>query len=182
MIITISGRPGSGKSVVAKTLAKKLKVPHYSTGDFMRGLAQRRGRSLMELTEQARRDGGRIDRLLDNYQRQLGKEKKQFVIDARLGFYFIPQSIKIFLEVEQDVAAERVFRQHRDGVERLCTLAQAKKELKKRTDAERERYRRYYGVDYIQKRNYDFVVDTTQLTIAQVVGKIMRFLKKKRSK
>lgn len=179
VIITISGRPGSGKSAVAKALAKKLKLKRYCTGEFMRALAQKRRMTLMELTEEARHDGGKIDRMLDAYQVRLGKTKKCFVIDGRLGFHFIPHSIKMFLEVNPDVAARRIFRQKRGGVEQLATLAEARLELKKRTEAEQERYKKYYGVDYLQKKNYDLAIDTTRQSVDGVVKRILGFLKKK---
>ena len=50
MVITISGEPGAGKSTTAKLLAKKLSCKHYSTGDFMRDMAEERKISLLELT------------------------------------------------------------------------------------------------------------------------------------
>lgn len=179
MIITISGRPGSGKSVVAKALAKRLKLKRYSTGELMRKMAKQRGVSLMTLTQKARRDGGKIDRTLDSYQVRLGKTKKNFVIDGRLGFHFIPHSIRIFLDVSPLVAAQRITQQQRGGVEKLRTLAEAKKELKKRTDAERERYKKYYKVDYLNKKNYDLAIDTTRRSIDDVVKQILVFLKRK---
>ena len=40
MIITLSGNVASGKSTVGKALAEKLKLKHYSTGDFMRKIAK----------------------------------------------------------------------------------------------------------------------------------------------
>lgn len=43
MIIIVSGMPGSGKSTVAKYLAKKLKLRHASAGDAMRIIAKSRG-------------------------------------------------------------------------------------------------------------------------------------------
>ena len=36
MKITISGKAGSGKSTIARGLAKKLELKHYSIGDLMR--------------------------------------------------------------------------------------------------------------------------------------------------
>lgn len=178
-IITISGRPGSGKSVVAKALAKKLKLKHYSTGELMRKMARQRGMTLMALTQKARRDNGKIDRMLDEYQVQLGKTKKNFVIDGRLGFYFIPHSIKMFLDVSPLVAAQRIAKQRRGGVEKLRTLAEAQRELKRRTEAEQERYKKYYGADYMQKKNYDLAIDTTRQSVDGVVKRILGFLKKK---
>ncbi len=56
MIITISGKAGSGKSTIAKQLAKKLGLKHYSTGDFMRQMAKDKGVSLLELSRIAEKD------------------------------------------------------------------------------------------------------------------------------
>ena len=43
MKITLCGRIGSGKSVIAKALAKDLNLKHYSTGDLMREIAKEKG-------------------------------------------------------------------------------------------------------------------------------------------
>ncbi len=179
IIITISGRPGSGKSVVAKELAKKLSLDHFSTGDFMRDMAAKRGMTLLELSKEAQSDGGKIDKILDDRLAKLGKTKHGFVMDARLGFHFIPHSIRVFLDVNPDIAAKRIFDARRGGVEISKTLAEAKKEIQKRTAIERKRYKKYYGVDYLVKKNYDLVVDTNKSNVKQVVEKIIKFLKNK---
>src|SRR3989338_7586745 len=101
MIITIAGTPGAGKSSVAKLVAKKLKLKHYSTGDYMRQIALKRNISLMELSKIAEKDKT-IDKELDNWQIKSGKTKDNFVIDSRLGFYFIPHSIKVLLLADFD--------------------------------------------------------------------------------
>ena len=41
MIITITGLPGSGKTSVAKHLAKHLHIKHYSMGDLFRKIAHK---------------------------------------------------------------------------------------------------------------------------------------------
>jgi CMP/dCMP kinase len=181
MIITISGRPGSGKSAVAKVLAKKLSLAHFSTGDFMREMAAKQGMSLLELSKKAQNDGGKIDTILDDRLTKLGKTKDNFVMDARLGFHFIPHSIRVFLDVDPDIAAARVFKQKRGGVEKAASksLAEAKKEIQKRTQIERKRYKKYYGVDYLLKKNYDLVVDTNKLSVAQVASRLEEFMKNK---
>ena len=51
MIITISGKPGSGKSTIAKILAEKLKLKHYSAGDFRREKAKKLCLSLEEFNK-----------------------------------------------------------------------------------------------------------------------------------
>ena len=91
MIITISGIAGSGKSTVAKLLAKKLNYKHYSIGDFMREIAKQRKTTLLELSKEAEKDSS-IDKELDQKQIELGKTQDNFVIDSRLGFHFIKNS------------------------------------------------------------------------------------------
>ena len=48
MIIAISGKAGSGKSTVAKLLASKLRLRHYSIGDLMREMAKEKERQMLE--------------------------------------------------------------------------------------------------------------------------------------
>lgn len=172
MIITISGRPGSGKSTVAKEAAKKLHLKHYSMGDFQREIAKKRGISMAELSRVEEKDRS-IDEEVDRRQKELGKKEDNFVIDSRLGFHFIPNSIKIFLDVDFDVGAERIFSQKRRE-EKFATLEDAKKEIKRRVDSERKRYREYYGVDHYDMKNYDFVVDTTKRDVEGVVKEIIK--------
>jgi cytidylate kinase len=42
-----------------------------------------------------------------------------------------------------------------------------------------ERYEKYYKLDFQDKKHYDLVVDTTDLTPEQVVGRILRAVKRK---
>ena len=51
MIITISGKPGSGKSTVAKIIAAKLGLNKYSIGDLRGKMALDRGITIDELNE-----------------------------------------------------------------------------------------------------------------------------------
>ena len=55
MIIVLGGRAGSGKSTIAKEVAKKLGYKHYSMGDLQRNIAKEKGISLLELGKLQRR-------------------------------------------------------------------------------------------------------------------------------
>lgn len=177
MIITISGKPGSGKSTVAKEIAKRLHLKHYSMGDFQREIAERRCVSITELGRLEEKDKS-IDEEVDRRQKELGKKEDNFVIDSRMGFHFIPNSIRIFLDVEFDVGAERIFGQKRRE-EKFANLEDAKKELKRRVESERKRYREYYGVDHYDMKKYDFAVDTTDKDVEGVVKEIIKEIKSK---
>jgi CMP/dCMP kinase len=75
----------------------------------MRDMASERNIPLLELAKEAESDGGIIDHILDDRQKNIGEVEDNFIIDGRLSFHFIPQGTKIFLEVESHEAARRVF-------------------------------------------------------------------------
>lgn len=172
MIITISGIAGSGKSTMAKLLAEKLNYKHYSVGDFMREMAKERNLTLLELSKKAETDKT-IDKELDKKQIELGKKEDNFVIDSRLGFHFIPNSKKIFLEVDLNEAAKRIFREKRQH-EQYKDIQESIEKIKTRIKSEDKRYREYYNMDYHDKKNYDLVIDTTNITVEQVLNKILK--------
>ncbi len=178
MIITISGTPGSGKSTIAKMLAKRLGFNHYSAGDFMRAMAVERGITLEELTRIALSDRS-IDDVIDKRTVELAKKEDNFVIDSRLGWKFIPNAVKILLTIKPEVAAKRVFAQRRSDEKENTTLEKTKENMQNRLRAEIKRYHDLYKVDYTDAKNHDFVVDTSCLTPEQIIDRIMAFLRKK---
>jgi len=183
MIIAISGKPGSGKSTVAKELAKRLGIKHYSTGDFMRKLAAERGMSLIELSKIAEKDFS-IDDAIDSWLRKLAKQENDFVVDSRLAFHFIPDAVKIYLDVNLNIAAKRIFSGpvRETETKKIGNVETLKEELKQRMESERKRYMKYYGVDIDDKSNYDLVIDTSNISAEEVVEKIIQFLEERKKK
>lgn len=175
MIVAISGRPGSGKSTVARALARRLDVRHVSAGDFMREMAAERGISVLELSRIAEHDE-RIDREIDVRSAELGRSGESFVIDSRLAWHFIDTSIKVFLDVSLDVAARRIYGDERGSEQENVDLDATKRSTGDRAASEALRYRTYYGIDYLDADNYDLVVDTSELDVHEVVDRIASFL------
>lgn len=178
MRIAISGKAGSGKSTVAKLLAEKLRLKHYSIGDLMRATAAEKGISLLELNALAEKDKS-IDFELDGKLKELGRAKDNFVVDGRLTAFFIPNAeARILLDADDEVRAKRILK---DKVrsETGTSLRETMASIKEREKSERVRYKKYYGVDYTGKKLYNLVLDTTKLTPDQVVRKIISFVKTK---
>lgn len=179
--ITISGEAGSGKSTVADIIANKLKIKRHSTGDYMRTMAAARGVTIIELNKIGETDPS-IDRELDDWQKKLEKKKDEaFVLDSRLGYHFISSSIKIFLEADISVRAERIYNDQR-LVEENTTLKKTIENIKKRQQLERERYKEKYGIDYLDFSKYDLVLDTTKMSPKEVAERIILFVTKKQEK
>ena len=176
MIVTISGKAGSGKSTAAKLLAKRLGFRHYSIGDLMRKMALERGMTLAEFNRLGEKEDF-TDKEVDEYQRELGKKEDNFVIDGRLSFHFIPHSFKIFITADLNTRTERVYKDE-SRHENLKGLEDAKKALVERNKSDLMRYQKYYGID-IEKEKYDLVIDNLNKPPERVVDEIIRFLEKK---
>ncbi|MFH0804989.1 MAG: AAA family ATPase, partial [Patescibacteria group bacterium] len=108
MIITISGKPGSGKSTVAERLAAALGYRRYYVGAMRREAARKRGMTLAEFNTLGETDH-RTDTEFDEQVRQLGQREDNFIIEGRVAFKFIPQSLKVFVDVDEAEGARRIW-------------------------------------------------------------------------
>jgi len=173
-LTTISGVPGSGKSSVSKLLAKKLKYNYFSIGTIMRELAKKKDLSIVELSILAEKDKN-IDLELDEIQKGYS-EMDDFVMDSRLGFYFISDSFKVFLTCPLKIAAERIFKDPRED-EKYNDLNDAINKIKLRRKSEKKRYLKAYGIDYTDPKYYDLLIDTSDKSVEDVANIILSFLR-----
>ena len=183
MIISFAGWPGSGKSTIAKRIAAELGWPYYSMGQLRREASKRRGMTLEEYNQLAMTDIS-TDLEVDEYQTKLGKEEDNFVIDGRTSWHFIPKSYKIFLAVDPQVGAERIFQElqqadNRNEGHNLDTVEAVLNSNYERVNNDRQRYLQYFGIDVYDLANYDEVVDTTNLTIDEVLAKVRALVKER---
>ncbi len=176
MIITIGGQAGSGKSSVGELLAKKLGYKYWSMGDIRREMARKRGLTLREFNKLGEREDF-TDKEVDEFQRGLGK-KDNLVINGRTSYYFIPDSVKVFLVADLDERARRVFRDRDRQNETFRDLEDVKEKIVERDESDERRYRRIYGIVVHDEKNYDYVVDTSNISVEQVVEKIIELLKR----
>jgi cytidylate kinase len=168
MIISISGDPGSGKSTIGRMLAEKLNWPRYYVGELRRKAAADRGMTLEEYNKLGERDP-RTDTEVDRWQEELGKKEDNFIIEGRTSWYFIPQSLKIFLKVDPRIAAERMMGQLAAGKrkkesQKFATVKEIMEVNKKRVESDKKRYKKYYNINAYDTNNFDIVIDTTEQT------------------
>ena len=174
--------PGSGKSTVAKQLAEKLGWPRYYIGGLRREVARKKGMTLEEYNKLGEIDPT-TDKEVDEMQKKLGQEKNNFIIEGRTSFYFIPHALKIFIDVEEKEGAKRIWNDlqqnnKRNEAKNIKSVEDVLKLNRKRIKSDKKRYQKYYGFDAYDKKYYDYVIDSTNLTAEEKFDKIYKIVKK----
>jgi cytidylate kinase len=165
-IITISGKPGSGKSSTADKVAEMLGYTRHSSGDMVRKILAQKHMTLAEYNAQAEQDHN-LDDLVDQELREL-RNHNDIVVDSRLGFYWMPESFKVYLDLDMDVATARIYsdatsNQGRSGTgEGISSLAEVTTQVRARMADEQSRFKALYHVDPYGLEHFDLIVDTSR--------------------
>ena len=165
-IITLSGKPGSGKSSTADKVAELLGYTPHSSGDMVRKVLAKNKMTLEEYNDQAETNHD-LDTQIDDELRHL-REKNDIVVDSRLGFYWIPESFKVYLDLDLDTATARIFKDavtnsaRSSVVTSSTSLYDVSRQVKERMLNEQSRFRQLYGVDPFNKNHFDLVIDTSR--------------------
>lgn len=174
MIITITGKPCSGKGTVGKYISKNYNFEYMCTGDMMRAMAKDLGyKDLVEF--QNSKDVKDVDKTIDSNTKQIGIERinDNIIFDSRLAWHFIPNSFKVFIDIDIDTATERLMGANREN-ENFANKEDAKKSLMDRWTVENTRYKKIYGVDNTHMENYDLVISSKNKTPEEIGDQIMR--------
>lgn len=174
MLISITGRLGSGKSTVCNILKDRYGFEIFSTGTINREYARRLGITTLELNKRLNDDPS-LDHEIDGTVTKLSEERKddKLIFDSRMAWHFAKDTFKIFLTIDAMEAAKRVMLNQRGAEEHYDTVEEACEKLVERSRVERDRFVDIYGVDYYDYNNFNIIVDTTSRTPEEVVAIIM---------
>jgi len=165
-IITLSGKPGSGKSSTSDKVAEMLGYARYSSGDFVRQMIKKKKITLDAFNKMAATNHT-LDDEIDEKLREL-REQKDIVVDSRLGFYWIPESFKVYLDLDMDVATARIYKDAIDNAGRGAgaglanSIGDVQKQVQARLNNETRRFKAMYGVDPYKSSNFDLVINTSR--------------------
>lgn len=176
--ISITGDLGSGKSTVCRYLNINFGLTVYSIGLIQRSLAEKYNMDICAFNKYMETHP-EIDEEIDTELARIGRKDEDMVLDSRMAWHFVPDSFKVYLTVQLDEAAVRIMRDRRGAVESYANLEEAKKRLIERKKSENFRYITKYGVDCSNLKNYDLVIDATNISAEAVAAAIMSNLKQK---
>jgi CMP/dCMP kinase len=182
MIITITGTPGSGKTSVAKELAKRLNMKYYSAGDIFEKIAGEKGLLVDELVS----CDDETDHEVDGFLKKLGKTQDNIIVEGKAACIMIPGSFKILVTVDWREGVRRIFEDkktklHRTDEQDYSSIEEAQKILRARLNRLVSKFKRLYGIEnFLDPSHFDFVLDTTDSPgPAQNADKIMEEMRKR---
>lgn len=175
-IITIAGRPGSGKSTSSKAIATQLGYQHFSSGDLFRAIGKERGIDINQANILAEKEK-EIDQLVDQRLRDIGMNDDKKVIDSRLAWHWIPNSFKVYLDLDLEAAAVRILKsmdtERRENEHIPDDPRKYASLLQERLDSETRRYKSLYDINPYEHDNYDLVIDTAANSPDEVIQQIL---------
>lgn len=184
MIITITGMPCSGKSTVSEIFAQKHGFEMLDMGQLFKAEAARLGLSSAQFSAYRTKDP-KFDIKMDKNLIPLGKKRKDdnLIISSRVAWHFIPNSFKVFVDINEDVMVQRLLDSNRTGKEQYSSQKAARDALMQRMNDDANVYKNTYGIDIMDKSNYDFVLNTSYNTPEELADilwqEYQNFLKKR---
>ncbi len=173
MLITIWWKAWSGKWTVSKLLAEKLNYEIVSIWDMKRKLAAEMWINIIEFNKMwdDPEKSAEFDLKYEEYQKSL-KLSSDIILDSRLWFYAQPHAFKILLDVDEEVAWERIFKAERD-TDKHASKKHAIEQVKERNSSDEGRYKKLYNVDLWNPNNYNLVIDTSERSPEEVLQIIL---------
>ena len=171
--ITISGTPGSGKTTIAKLLAKKLGLKYVYSGKIFREMAEKHHMSLEEFGIYCERHSD-IDKQLDDHQLKILK-RGNVIAEGRIAGWIAHrnniQALKVMLTADIETRAKRIVKREEGDIEKR------RQEILTRERSEAARYKKYYNINVMDMSIYDMVIDSADKTPEEIVDIIIKKIK-----
>ena len=164
MIITVTGKPYSGKSVTIDYMEKEYGFDVVHVGELYRQYGMQKNMDVLQLNKSGDYNA---DYYVDNAQIEIAKQRKddEIIFDGRMSWHLLPESFKVFLDVCEDIQAKRLLGSKRASENTNVSFEEAKVLANERWNVENERYRKLYNCDNLNLSNYDYVLDTSDSVI-----------------
>jgi cytidylate kinase len=172
IVVCISGMAGTGKSTLAKKLARKYKLRYYSGGDALKELAKDEGyntssRGWWESPEglsflEKREKNLKFDKAVDDKLLKYAQQEN-VLLDSWAMPWLLKTGFKIWLSASEEKRAERIAK--RDKI----TVKEALQVLKEKEARTKAIYKKLYGFRLGEDfEPFNLVLDTDNLDAGEV--------------
>ncbi len=177
MIITISGYPGAGKTIVRELLSEQLCYKSFYAGDIFRAMQNKQNGERIEKLYKELEQFPMIERAVDERQERLMRMHDNYILEGRLAAFLAPDvpKVRILLTVW---AYEGARRQHQRKENCNKSITELIKVTRERIALERERYQKLYRIpDHLNQKCFDITIDTTKPSPQEITIVILEKLK-----
>lgn len=170
MRILLSGLSGTGSTTAAKRIAADLELHYIYGGAIFRRRAQELGIPLEDLVKSLEEDPEK-EREVDNRLLEAGCQDDVLIESRTIGWLFprdVP-ALRIWLTCDLDERLRRVEDRENHPRSRVNLLV--------RESSDNRRYRALYGIEPEDFSPFDLVLDTTNLSVDEVVRRVEVFVR-----
>ena len=165
--VTIFGLAGTGTTSVGELVAENFGYTFLSSGNLFREKSVELGIEVSKL-EKICLINPKYDFELDEYISKFGRANNNFVVESRLAYHFIPDSIKIKLVCDYATRIQRVARRQN------IPTSVASEETNFRERAANKRYRKLYGIKKLAPdKEFHLIIDTSRRSAEETAAIII---------
>ena len=127
----------------------------------------------MNISAEVQRD---IDLKVDNLLQEMYRTEEKLAIDSRMAWHWMPESFKVFLVLDSDTAARRIFTHLQKGGrtgEDATSVDEVRNSIDRRFASEQKRYAGLYRVNPTDPSNFDIVINTKYNNLETVSGMLL---------
>lgn len=166
LIMTVSGKPGSGTSTLVDLLSKNGGFDSVNGGDIFRQEAQRRKLSVEDFSRMCK-ENFEVDRSLDDALKDMIlSENGPSIVESRLSGWWAylagVDCLRIWIAVSDEERARRI--QSREGGNFDDVLESSQR----RNSDDMERYRELYNINLDDMSPYNMIIEADNLDASEV--------------
>ncbi len=171
MLITISGFHGTGKTTIAKAIAKEFNLLYIAAGDKFRQMAKEKGMDLKEFSKHVELNP-EIDRKIDKRTAETAK-KGNSILDGLLAAWMTQDisGLDILFITDEKVRINRITQRDKRPYQEV------KDETLTREKSEIARFKKLYNINLNDYSIYDIVLNTGLWSQEAVIRIVITLIK-----
>lgn len=166
--ITISGKICTGKSTLLKSLEKELNWPVFMTGQLFREYVKKNRLNLEHVEEQ----NEALTKKIDFKVRDMLKLPGNLIVDGWMSGIMannFPNILKVLLVCDDNI------RYRRFADREKINLDEAKIRVDERQNNWLNKLKKIYKRDdFMDPKNYDLIIDTSNISLPEIVKKVLQ--------
>lgn len=169
--ITISGKICTGKSTLLRTLQKELNWPVFMTGQLFREYVKKNRLNLEHVEEQ----NDNLTKKIDFKVRDMLKLPGNLIVDGWMSGIManiFPNILKVLLICDDNIRYQRFANREK------INLNEAKIRVDERQNNWLNKLKKIYKRDdFMDPKNYDLIIDTSNLSLQDILKKVLQKIK-----